>query len=162
MKQARIPRFTDRTVDVCADRTRYQTIPAYRVGKVGKRTRETAVAFKADLSSGHNTAIALVGDTLWLALLPAELYLGIHRVEGESVTPMLLAKRFNLNPVLVIGSLAFWFWMWGVPGAILSVSVLEPSRDHGLATSLLNRLRAFGLGRPRNSRRPGPKPEAAS
>ena len=29
---------------------------------------------------------------------------------------MLLARRFTLNPVLVIISLVFWFWMWGVPG----------------------------------------------
>jgi hypothetical protein len=26
----------------------------------------------------------------------------------------LLAKRFILNPVLVIISLVFWFWMWGL------------------------------------------------
>jgi predicted PurR-regulated permease PerM len=63
-------------------------------------------------------------DTLWLALLPAGLYLGLHLVEGETVTPMLLARRFTLNPVLVIVSLVFWFWMWGIPGAILSVPML--------------------------------------
>jgi predicted PurR-regulated permease PerM len=40
------------------------------------------------------------------------------------VTPMLLALRFTLNPVLVILSLVFWFWMWGVPGAILAVPLL--------------------------------------
>jgi len=66
----------------------------------------------------------LTADTLWGALLPAGLYLGIHLVEGEMVTPMLLARRFTLNPVLVILSLIFWFWMWGVPGAILSVPML--------------------------------------
>ena len=37
---------------------------------------------------------------------------------------MLLARRFTLNPVLVILSLIFWYWMWGVPGAILSVPML--------------------------------------
>jgi predicted PurR-regulated permease PerM len=63
-------------------------------------------------------------DTLWLALLPAALYLGFHLIEGETVTPMILAKRFTLNPVLVIISLVFWFWMWGIPGAILSVPML--------------------------------------
>jgi hypothetical protein len=36
----------------------------------------------------------------------------------------LLARRFILNPVLVIISLLFWFWMWGAPGAILSVPML--------------------------------------
>jgi len=63
-------------------------------------------------------------STLWQALLPAGLYFVIHLVEGEAVTPMLLARRFTLNPVLVIISLIFWFWMWGVPGAILSVPML--------------------------------------
>ena len=63
-------------------------------------------------------------DTLWLAFLPAALYLVIHLVEGETVTPMLLARRFTINPVLVIISLVFWYWMWGVPGAILATPML--------------------------------------
>jgi predicted PurR-regulated permease PerM len=63
-------------------------------------------------------------DSLWWALLPPALYFGIHLVEGETLTPMLLARRFTLNPVLIILSLVFWFWMWGVPGAILSVPML--------------------------------------
>ena len=56
--------------------------------------------------------------------VPPALYLGIHLVEGETLTPMLLARRFTLNPVLIILSLVFWFWMWGVPGAILAVPML--------------------------------------
>lgn len=59
-----------------------------------------------------------------LPFLPAVLYLAIHLVEGETVTPMLLARRFTLNPVLVILSLIFWHWMWGVPGAVLAVPML--------------------------------------
>jgi predicted PurR-regulated permease PerM len=71
---------------------------------------------------------ALASDGLWLALLPAGLYLLIHVIEGETLTPMLLAKRFTLNPVLVIVSLVFWFWMWGVPGAILSIPMLAVTK----------------------------------
>src|SRR5215212_9093118 len=63
-------------------------------------------------------------DTLWLAFLPAALYLAIHLVEGETITPMLLTRRFTINPVLVIISLVFWYWMWGVPGAILATPML--------------------------------------
>lgn len=63
-------------------------------------------------------------DNLWQALIPAGLYLLIHLVEGEAVTPLLLSRRFTLNPVLVVISLVFWFWMWGVPGAILAVPML--------------------------------------
>ncbi len=63
-------------------------------------------------------------DTLWQALLPPAAYLTIHVIEGEWVTPMLVARRFTLNPVLVIGSLIFWDWMWGIPGALLAVPML--------------------------------------
>jgi predicted PurR-regulated permease PerM len=61
---------------------------------------------------------------IWPALLPPAVYLVIHVMEGETITPMLLARRFTLNPVLVIVSLFFWDWLWGVPGALLSVPLL--------------------------------------
>ncbi len=48
----------------------------------------------------------------------------IHLIESEMVTPMLLARRFILNPILVIISLVFWYWMWGVLGALLAVPLL--------------------------------------
>lgn len=70
----------------------------------------------------------LTADTFWLALLPAALYLAIHLAEGETITPMLLSRRFTLNPVLVILSLIFWYWMWGVLGAILAVPMLAVTR----------------------------------
>src|SRR5579859_5460806 len=63
-------------------------------------------------------------ESLWWSLLPPVLYFGIHLIEGETLTPMLLARRFTLNPVLIILSLVFWFWMWGVLGAILAVPML--------------------------------------
>ncbi len=63
-------------------------------------------------------------DQLWWAFLPAGIYLVIHILEGETITPMLIASRFTLNPVLVILSLFFWDWMWGVIGALLAVPLL--------------------------------------
>jgi predicted PurR-regulated permease PerM len=66
----------------------------------------------------------LTFGTLWQALLPPAAFLAIHIVEGQVVTPMLVARRFTLNPVLVIGSLIFWDWMWGIPGALLAVPML--------------------------------------
>jgi predicted PurR-regulated permease PerM len=84
---------------------------------------------------------ALAGESHWLALLPAGLYLIIHLVEGETLTPMLLAKRFTLNPVMVIVSLVFWFWMWGVPGAILSLPMLAVTK---IVCDEVRPLAAFG------------------
>jgi predicted PurR-regulated permease PerM len=83
----------------------------------------------------------LTFDTLWLALLPAGLYFGFHLIEGETVTPMLLAKRFTLNPVVVLISLVFWFWMWGIPGAILSVPMLAITK---IICDRVRPLAAFG------------------
>jgi len=83
----------------------------------------------------------LTYDVLWQALLPAGLYLGFHLIEGEMVTPMLLARRFTLNPVLVIISLVFWFWMWGIPGAILALPMLAITK---IICDQLQPLAAFG------------------
>ena len=66
--------------------------------------------------------------TLWQAVLPTGIYLGIHLLEGEIVTPMLLARRFILNPVLVVVSLVFWYWMWGIAGALLAVPMLATTK----------------------------------
>jgi predicted PurR-regulated permease PerM len=63
-------------------------------------------------------------DWPWYAFVPAGIYLLIHIAEGETITPMLLAKRFTLNPVLVIISLFFWHTIWGIPGALLAVPLL--------------------------------------
>jgi predicted PurR-regulated permease PerM len=83
----------------------------------------------------------LTFDTIWQALLPAGIYLGIHFVEGEVVTPLLLARRFTLNPVLVIVALVFWYWMWGVAGALLAVPMLATLK---IVCDRVRPLMAFG------------------
>jgi predicted PurR-regulated permease PerM len=83
----------------------------------------------------------LSSNSLWGAFLPAGLYLLIHLVEGETVTPLLLARRFTINPVLVILSLVFWYWMWGVPGAILSTPMLAITK---IICDRIRPLMAFG------------------
>jgi predicted PurR-regulated permease PerM len=83
----------------------------------------------------------LAFETIWQAVLIAGVYLGIHFLEGEFVTPVLIARRFTVNPVLVIVSLVFWYWMWGVPGAIMAMPLLATVKiicDH------VRPLRAFG------------------
>jgi predicted PurR-regulated permease PerM len=77
----------------------------------------------------------------WWALLPVGLYFAVHVVEGEIVTPMLMARRFTINPVAVILALVFWYWMWGVPGAILAVPMLAITK---IVCDDLRPLRALG------------------
>ncbi len=66
----------------------------------------------------------LTFDPLWQALLPPALYLLLHLLEANLITPVLLGRRFTLNPVVIFVSLIFWTWLWGVPGALLSVPIL--------------------------------------
>ncbi|HEY1933409.1 MAG TPA: AI-2E family transporter [Acetobacteraceae bacterium] len=77
----------------------------------------------------------------WWALLPVGLYFAVHVIEGEIATPMLMARRFTINPVAIILALVFWYWMWGVPGAILAVPMLAITK---IVCDDLRPLRAFG------------------
>lgn len=66
----------------------------------------------------------LTFDTLWRGLLPCGAYLLCHLAEANLVTPVLLGRQFTLNPVVIFVFLIFWTWLWGVPGALLSLPIL--------------------------------------
>jgi predicted PurR-regulated permease PerM len=72
--------------------------------------------------------LAIVGlltfGTLWQGFLPPAWYLLFHMLEANLITPVLLGRRFTLNPVAIFVSLIFWIWLWGVPGALLAVPIL--------------------------------------
>jgi len=80
-------------------------------------------------------------EPLWLAFMPAGAYLLIHVIEGETVTPMLLARRFTINPVLVILAVVLWYWMWGVLGVILAMPMLAITK---IVCDRIRPLNAFG------------------
>jgi predicted PurR-regulated permease PerM len=58
------------------------------------------------------------------ALLPPLCYLGLHAIEANLLTPHLLGRRLPLNPLAIFVGFLFWLWIWGVPGAVLSVPIL--------------------------------------
>lgn len=71
------------------------------------------------------TAVGLLSfDTLGKGLLPPAWYFLLHLLEANLITPVLLGRRFTVNPVVIFVSLIFWTWLWGVPGALLSVPIL--------------------------------------
>lgn len=63
-------------------------------------------------------------DTVLLGMIPAAIYLGLHAVESNIITPAILGARFTMNPVLILIALSYFSWIWGVPGALLSVPIL--------------------------------------
>jgi predicted PurR-regulated permease PerM len=63
-------------------------------------------------------------DSVGVALLPAFIQVMLHTLEANLITPYILGRRLTLNPLLILVSLSFWGWIWGAPGAFLSVPIL--------------------------------------
>ena len=63
-------------------------------------------------------------DQLGRALLVPGSFLAINMLQANFVTPLLLGHRLTLNPVAIFTGLAFFYWIWGVPGAFLAVPLL--------------------------------------
>ena len=58
------------------------------------------------------------------ALVPAAIYLGLHTLEGQIVTPIVLGKRMALSPLVLILALMVFGWLWGLIGLLLAVPLL--------------------------------------
>ncbi|HTA64113.1 MAG TPA: AI-2E family transporter [Xanthomonadaceae bacterium] len=58
------------------------------------------------------------------ALLPAMIYLGLHVLEGEIVTPIVLGRRMAISPLILILALMAMGWLWGIAGLLLAVPML--------------------------------------
>ncbi|MGQ0701873.1 MAG: AI-2E family transporter [Gemmatimonadales bacterium] len=63
-------------------------------------------------------------QSLGRALLPPAVFLVINTLQVNLLYPALQARRLALNPVALLIGLAFWFWIWGVPGAFIAVPIL--------------------------------------
>src|SRR5690606_17948537 len=60
-------------------------------------------------------------DLDWRPLTAAGLVLGWHLVSASVIEPMLLGRAVGLSPLVILGSLAFWGLLWGIPGMFLAV-----------------------------------------
>jgi len=67
---------------------------------------------------------ALSFDSLGYALLFPAIYLAYGALEGNFITPWVMGRSLTLNPVIILISLTFWGWMWGIAGVILAVPIL--------------------------------------
>ncbi|WP_380875043.1 AI-2E family transporter [Sphingomonas sp. DBB INV C78] len=61
---------------------------------------------------------------VWVGLAPAAIFVAIHLVEANAITPMLVGRRLTINPLLILIALSYWAWVWGTTGALLAVPLL--------------------------------------
>jgi len=60
----------------------------------------------------------------WAALLPPAIFVGLHMIEANVLTPLIVGRRLTISPLLILVSLSFWAWVWGTTGALLAVPLL--------------------------------------
>lgn len=67
-------------------------------------------------------------DTMGRAAMTALLFWLTTAVEGQFVTPAILGKTLKVGPVVVLAAVAFWGFLWGLPGVFLAVPLLIVQR----------------------------------
>jgi predicted PurR-regulated permease PerM len=60
----------------------------------------------------------------WAALLPPAIFIGLHMIEANVLTPLIVGRKLTINPLLILVSLSFWAWVWGTTGALLAIPLL--------------------------------------
>jgi predicted PurR-regulated permease PerM len=71
------------------------------------------------------TAIGFAEEAPMLQVLVApSVFLVLNLIEGQFVTPTVLGRRFNINPLLVVLWMFIWGWLWGVGGMLLAIPLL--------------------------------------
>jgi AI-2 transport protein TqsA len=60
-----------------------------------------------------------VWPTIWILLI----LISIQMVMGNLIEPRIMGEGLDLSPLVVLFSLFFWGWLWGIPGMILAVPI---------------------------------------
>ena len=89
----------------------------------------TAGALRMSFTSCTGALLLFFGGLMtfpdaWAALLPPAIFISLHLVEANLITPMIVGKRLTISPLAILISLSFWSWVWGTTGALLAVPLL--------------------------------------
>jgi AI-2 transport protein TqsA len=72
-------------------------------------------------------------DSIWPGVAIIALLTGTQLFTGQLLEPRIAGGRLNLSPLLILLSLAFWGYLWGIPGMLLAVPltvVIKIILDH--------------------------------
>ena len=75
------------------------------------------------------TVVALVSfDGLGRAFAVAGIYLVLTTIEGQIVQPVLVGRRLDVHPLVVLLSLWFGGWLWGIAGVALAMPLVVTAK----------------------------------
>ncbi|AXK72874.1 AI-2E family transporter [Lysobacter sp. TY2-98] len=60
----------------------------------------------------------------WNVLAPAAIYLLVHVLEGQLITPIVLGRSMRVSPLVLILALMVFGWVWSIVGLLLAVPLL--------------------------------------
>ncbi|MFZ0390139.1 MAG: AI-2E family transporter, partial [Calditrichia bacterium] len=80
------------------------------IGSIIATVLPLSIAFIQDTNFGH---------LFWIALV----LIGIQIVVGNLLDPRIVGRSLNLSPLVVLFSLMFWGWIWGIVGMFLAVPI---------------------------------------
>lgn len=63
-------------------------------------------------------------DEVWIGIIVTICLVGIQQAIGTWIEPRMAGQRLDVSPILIVLSLAFWWSIWGLVGAILAVPLL--------------------------------------
>lgn len=75
------------------------------------------------IATAFPVVVALILLSPLSALIVFIILIAIQMVMGNIIEPKLLGRELNLSPVVVLISLAFWGWLWGLVGMFLSIPI---------------------------------------
>lgn len=77
-------------------------------------------------------ALAVVGVVAFgqpaQMLVPPALYLGLHVLESQFLTPVILGRRMAISPLVLLLWLMLWGFLWGIAGLLLAVPMLASAK----------------------------------
>ena len=88
-------------------------------------------------------AALLAFEDVWWALAVPTVFFLLNTLEGYVITPMIMGRRFTLDPALLFVGLLFWWFVWGTPGALLAVPMMAAFKIFCERVESLQRLAAF-------------------
>lgn len=63
-------------------------------------------------------------DNIWWAIMVPVVFFLLNSLEGYVITPMIMGRRFTLDPAVLFVGLLFWWFVWGMAGALLAVPMM--------------------------------------
>jgi len=73
-------------------------------------------------------AALLTFPTLSGALFPPAVFLLLNAIESQIVTPLVVGRRLQINPLVIFMAVLFWFALWGPVGVLFTVPFLLCAR----------------------------------